>query len=247
MSDNCGRCDLCGTQDIADGILRDWSDDPHYGFCLKCAAGIADAQWHSPGDVIGGTAPSRARDTPTVADKFLAFHTAEFWAMVWEGRVKYPLENRSQPRDETATAKRLYAVDLAMSSCLWERALELLEPVGAPGWGAREGPALYAFRPENCARVSSAWCRLREYRLGQLPETIIETIRLRGFRQDSDRRVFYEQEQREMETEIMLALRAELRGGSAPLSDGQQKRNDYAPQVDGLNRWIRSKTRGNHG
>ena len=101
-----GPCDSCGTEDSKDGIYRDWSDDPHYAYCLKCAAGIADAQWHSPGDVIGGSPPSNT--TPTITEKFMAFHTVEFWAMVWEGRAKYPPLQHSYPhRDETATSRRL--------------------------------------------------------------------------------------------------------------------------------------------
>lgn len=49
----------------------------------------------------------------TVADRFLAFADAEFWASVWEGRAKYPSKPYSKRGDENATAARLDQVESA--------------------------------------------------------------------------------------------------------------------------------------
>ena len=75
----------------------------------------------------------------------------------------------------------------------------MLQPIGAPGWGAVEGDVpLYAWEPENCARVSAAWIRLRENGLSELPVVIADIIRRRGFRRDSHAEARYE---RQSETE----------------------------------------------
>lgn len=222
------RCSECGTADFSDGEYRDWADDPHYAYCLKCAAGVSGAQWKSPGDVIGGDASLST--SPTVSERFLAFHSAEFWAMVWEGRVKYPTESHGRQANETVTAEQLTLVEQAFESDDWERGFKLLEPIGAPGWGERSDPPLFAWQPENCRRVSQAWIRLREHRLNQLPESIIEVVRQRGPRQDSIQREMYEREQREIEEEAMYELRDELSGNVARRRQ-QQEMND-------LNEWI---------
>ena len=47
-------CAGCDTLDFTNGSYRDWDGDPHYAFCLECAAGFSDAQWKSPGSLIGG-------------------------------------------------------------------------------------------------------------------------------------------------------------------------------------------------
>ena len=130
------NCSNCGTSDFSNGEYRDWSDDPHYAYCLNCAASISDAQWVSPGDVIGGSAP--LSPTATVAEKFMVFHSTEFWAMVWEGRAKFPLlEQRIRRTDESATEKRLDMVEQAMVCNDWETAFKLLQPVGAPRLGSK--------------------------------------------------------------------------------------------------------------
>ena len=193
------RCDMCERpfhQTFSWTTWTDWSD-PYGEVCLECAAGISDAQWRSPGEVIGGTqAPGR---DATVADRFLAFADAEFWASVWEGRANYPSEPYGKPRDESATTARLDQVESAFDEGEWDRGFELLQPIGAPGWGAVEGDApLYAWEPGNCARVSAAWIRLREHRLSELPDVIADIIRRRGFRRDSYAEARYE---RQSETE----------------------------------------------
>ncbi len=180
------RCDLCETpvhQTFSGTVWMDWSD-PYGRVCLECAAGISDAQWRAPGEVIGGTeAPGR---DATVADKFRAFTDAEFWASVWEGRTMHPSEPRGKPKDESATAARLDQVESAFDAGQWDSGFELLQPIGAPGWGAVESESpLYAWEPENCARVSAAWIWLRDHRLSELPGIIADIIRGRGFRQDS--------------------------------------------------------------
>ena len=193
-------CAGCDTLDFTNGSYRDWDGDPHYAFCLECAAGFSDAQWKSPGSLIGGDDPLPSG--ATIPEKFLAFNSTEFWAMVWEGRVKYPSQPYTQQRDESATAKRLDQVEQAIDAEQWERAFELLQPIGAPGWGARECPPLYAWQPENCRRVNEAWIRLREYRLSELPDSVIAIIRQRGFREDSRRKHVFESEQEELRLEV---------------------------------------------
>lgn len=180
------RCDLCERpihQTFSETVWTDWSD-PYGEVCLECAAGISDAQWRSPNDVIGGTeAPGR---DATVAEKFLAFTDAEFGASVWEGRVKYPSEPHGKSKDESATAARLDQVEREFDEGEWDKGFELLQPIGASAWGARgDSVPLYAWEPENCARVSAAWIRLRDHRLSELPGVIADIIRRRGFRRDS--------------------------------------------------------------
>ena len=68
---------------------------------------------------------------------------------------------------------------------------------------------------------------------------VIEIIRGRGFRQDSQHRKRYDQEQRKVETEIMLALRDELTGWQETLSKSEQ--HDYETEVEELNAWIRCR------
>ena len=187
---------MCGRpfhQTFSETVWRDWDDDPNCELCLECAAGISGAQWRSPGEVIGGTQAPGV--DATVADRFLAFTDAEFWASVWEGRAKYPSKPYSKRGDESATAARLYQVESAFEEGEWDRGFELLQPIGAPGWGAVERDApLYAWEPENCARVSAAWIRLRDHRLSELPDVIADIIRRRGFRRDSYAEARYERE-----------------------------------------------------
>lgn len=187
------RCDMCERpfhQTFSWATWTDWADLVGE-VCLEYAAGTPDAQWRSPAEVIGGTqAPGR---DATVADRFLAFADAEFWASVWEGRAKYPSEPYGKPRDEGATAARLDQVENAFEKGEWDSGFELLQPIGAPGWGAVEGDAsLYAWEPQNCARVSAAWIRLREHRLSELPAIVADIIRRRGFRRDSYAEARYE-------------------------------------------------------
>ena len=178
------RCEMCERpfhETLSGTTWGDW-ENPYGDVCLECAAGISNAQWRSPGEVVGGTkAPG---PDATVAERFLAFVDAEFWAMVWEGRVANLREPDSGLKDEIATAQRLDAVERAFDDDEWDRGFDHLQPIGAPRWGARDrSEPLYAWRPENCARVCAAWVRLREHRLGELPRVIASIIRSRGFRQ----------------------------------------------------------------
>ena len=122
---------------------------------IECAAGIPD----------GGSGGLQAKSLegrklpvgmPQLPDRFLAFTDAEFWAMVWEGRARYPSEPHGKLQDESATTARLDEVEGAFSAEQWDSGFELLQPIGAPGRDAVEsGAPLYAWEPENCARVSA--------------------------------------------------------------------------------------------
>ena len=133
------RCEKCRRpfhQTFSKTVWGDWADDPNCELCLECAAGIPGAQWPAPGEVIGGMeAPG---PDATIADRFLAFTNAEFWAMVWEGRANYPSEPYGIPKDESATASRLDQVESAFDAGHWDKGFQLLQPIGAPGWGAVE-------------------------------------------------------------------------------------------------------------
>ena len=186
----CAMCERPFHQTFSWTTWTDWAD-PIGEVCLECAAGIPDAQWRAPGELIGGT-QSPGPDA-TVANRFLAFADAEFWASVWEGRAKYPSEPYGKPRDETATAARLDQIESAFEEGEWDRGFALLQPIGASGWGAVEHDTpLYAWEPQNCARVSAAWIRLRGHRLSELPVIIADVIRGRGFRRDSYAAARYE-------------------------------------------------------
>ena len=190
------RCEMCERpfhQTFSETTWTDWSD-PIGEVCLECAAGIPDAQWRAPGEVIGGTEPPSP--AATIAERFLAFVDAEFHAMVWEGRAKRSGEDGDgAPKNESATAARLDDVERALEKGEWDRGFELLQPIGAPAWGSRDDSArLYAWEPENRARVSAAWIRLREQRLSELPDVIADIIRQRGFREDSYADARYERE-----------------------------------------------------
>ena len=179
------RCEMCERpfhETISGTRWVDWRN--LYGeVCLECAASIPNAQWRAPGEVIGGTkAPG---PDATVAGGFLAFVDVEFWAMVWQGRAENPREPHGEPKDESATSQRLDSVEQALEAEDWDRGFDLLQPIGAPRWGAADcSKPLYAWQPENCTRVSAAWVRLREQRLGELPGVIASIIRCRGFRRE---------------------------------------------------------------
>ena len=84
------RCEMCERpyhETFSGTTWVDW-ENPYGDVCLECAAGISNAQWRTPGEVVGGTrAPG---PDATVAERFLAFVDSEFWAMVWEGRLEIP-------------------------------------------------------------------------------------------------------------------------------------------------------------
>ena len=140
------RCEMCERpfhQTFSATTWTDWSD-PIGEVCLECAASIPDAQWRAPGEVIGGTEPPGP--AATIAERFLAFTDAEFWASVWEGRAKYPSEPYRESKNESATAARLDDVERALEKGEWDRGFELLQPIGAPAWGSRDDSArLYAW------------------------------------------------------------------------------------------------------
>ena len=190
-------CDSCGTLDLRDGAFTDYDNAEELN-CLMCAAGHpgrpaihpngpweGDYEAWEPREVLD-VLPSDL----TVAERYLALSYTEFWAKVWEGRVKYP--TRERRGDESATRDQLDVVGILMETENWAEAFETLQTIGFN--------PLTAFRPENCARVSAAWNALREWRLNQLPGPVIEVIRQRGFDQDySYARDKWEREQDEIE------------------------------------------------
>ena len=189
---SCEMCERPFHRTFTGTKWTDWSD-PIGEVCIECAAGIPNAQWRAPGELIGGTEPPGS--TASIASRFKAFVDAEFCAMVWEGRARYPSEPHGKPKDESATAARLDQVESAFSAGQWDSGFELLQPIGATAWGARDDSApLYAWEPENCARVSAAWIQLREQRLSELPDMIANIIVRRGFRRDSYAEARYERE-----------------------------------------------------
>ncbi len=181
-------CDACQRplhQTFSGTVWRDWSDDPQYAYCLECAASVPDSQWRAPGELIGGTEAPRMN--ASISEKFLAYNEAEFWAMVWEKRARNPRELLRDQKDESATTRQLDLVEQVFDNGEWYAGFDLLQPIGAPGWGAHDHDnPLYAWQPENCSRVSKSWIRLREHRLSELPDHIALIIRQRGFRQDNE-------------------------------------------------------------
>lgn len=182
------RCDGCSGYFHENTLswfeFMDWSDDPHYAYCIHCAASYGNGQWRTPGELAGGDPREWTPDDdadPVIL--FMAYCEAAFWAMVWSQRVA-KLEdpdtyngNRDEPAEE-ATAIRLAEVEVAFDSGEWGKGADLLLPVGAPGWAAYPGEPqrLLAFRPANCIGTAEAWRRLATYRLGQLPEELANIV-----------------------------------------------------------------------
>ena len=183
------RCDGCETYFHQNPLtwyqFRDWADDPHYGYCIHCAAKRPGGQWRSPGDLVGDDPRDWTPDNDAdPAALFLSYCDAAFWSMVWKSRV----EKLSEPDGrrwsenqaaEDATDRRLILVNAALDAGEWGRATNLLLPVAAPGWAYYPGEEerMLAFRPENCRGTSAAWDRLIQHRLAQLPESIIHLVK----------------------------------------------------------------------
>ncbi len=186
------KCANCGgylhENALSNRGFNDWADDPNTTYCIHCAAlvvGAFGAQWRAPGELAGG---DPREWTPVEgagpADLLLAYTEAAFWCMVWEGRVAklgdadtYDGSNSSQA--EEATEKRLRVVTSAFDEGDLRKGANLLLPIGAPSWAAYEDEPqrLLAFREDNCRDVANCWSRLLQYRLGQLPKELQDTIR----------------------------------------------------------------------
>ena len=185
------RCDGCETYFHQNPLtwyqFRDWSDDPHYAYCIHCAAGRPRSQWRSPGKLAGGDPRDWTPDDgPDPAARFLAYCDAPFWSLVWTSRVAKlddPDGRRWAESEATkdATARRLVLVNEEFDSEEWERGTNLLLLVAAPGWAYYPGEdeRMLAFRPENCRGISEAWERLLRYRREQLPEDLLLIIERR--------------------------------------------------------------------
>ena len=180
------RCDGCGgyfhQNSISQFEFRDWSDDPHYAYCIHCAAAY-DGQWRTPGELAGGDPREWTPDDnadPVVL--FFAYSEAKFWAMVWTKRITDPKmhDGRKNEAVENATAMRLPLVCAAFDAGEWAKGANLLLPIGCPGWQSfpDEPERLLAFTPDNCVGAALAWNRLLGYRLEQLPDELTAVIRL---------------------------------------------------------------------
>ena len=78
----------------------------------------------------------------------------------------------------------LDAIEAAFDARCWTLGARLLQPVGAPAWDRPEGPSLFAWDPDNCARVAAAWRRLREHWLTVLSAFLRSVIRRRALSRD---------------------------------------------------------------
>jgi hypothetical protein len=173
--------------EISGTEFRDWAYDPYTAFCIRCAArcDASEMQWRSPGELAGGDprewTPGRDADP---ADLFLAYCTAAFWSKVWSNRASeldspYAYDGNRHKDAENATAERLPLVDAALDAGDWRKAMNLLLPVGAPGWAAYEDEPgrMLAFRADNCRGTASAWKRLLPQIMAALPGELRAVIK----------------------------------------------------------------------
>ena len=184
------RCDICSEylhdNQISRAEFRDWAYDPYTAFCIHCAArcDASDMQWRSPGELAGGDPREwTPREDADPGDLFLAYHTAAFWSMVWSNRAANldnpdAYDGNRHGEAENATAERLPLVNAALDARNWRKAMNLLLPVGAPGWAAYEDEPqrMLAFRADNCRGTASAWNRLMPQVLAALPSELIAII-----------------------------------------------------------------------
>ena len=185
------RCDICSEylhdNQVSQAEFRDWAYDPNTVFCIHCAArcDANDMQWRSPGELAGGDprewTPGKDADT---ADLFLAYCQAAFWSMVWSNRAADldspdAYEGNRRQNTENSTTERLRLVNAVLNAGDWRKAMNLLLPVGAPGWAAYEDEPerLLAFRADNCRGTASAWNRLRPQILAGLPDELVAIIK----------------------------------------------------------------------
>ena len=185
------RCDICSgylhDNQISSAEFRDWAYDPYTAFCIHCAArsDASEMQWRAPGELAGGDprewTPGKDADP---ADLFLAYCQAAFWSKVWSNRSSELAEPNAYHGNqheiaEDATAKRLPLVNAAIDVGEWENAMNLLLPIGAPGWAAYEDEPerMLAFRADNCSGTASAWNRLMPLILGALPSELVAIIK----------------------------------------------------------------------
>lgn len=183
------RCDRCDSYICQNSLswfeFRDWGNDPHYAYCIHCAAAYSDAQWRTPGELAGGDPRDWTPDDDAdPASLLLAYREAEFWAMVWTQRVAklddpYQYDGTRHEEAENATTLRLPMVNAAFDAGEWARGADLLLPIGAPAWQDNSGEPLrlLSFRPDNCRGTAAAWNRLLSYRLEQLPEELGEIVK----------------------------------------------------------------------
>ena len=152
--------------------FRDWDSDPHYQYCLACAARIGIAQWNNPSAIAFGDTGILPPIPGDPDDIFLSWSNAASWHMVWDKRT---MEISDRCDAETETAKRLDEVETAFDRGDWAKGAKLLQPIGN-SWLQVSDVKLLAWNPNNCRRVAHAWNRLREYLLHSLPVEIAELI-----------------------------------------------------------------------
>ena len=178
------RCDRCAgyfhQNPISRFEFRDWSDDPHYAYCIHCAAAIG-GQWRTPGELAGGDPREWTPDDnadPVVL--LFAYTEAKFWAEVWTNRVAALTDYDGSKNEaaEIATELRLPLVNAAFDAGEWGKGADLLLPIGCPGWQSfdDEPERMLAFKPSNCLGTALAWNRLLAYRLQQLPEELMVVV-----------------------------------------------------------------------
>jgi hypothetical protein len=185
------RCDVCGEYLHDNPLSRvgftDWAYDPYTAFCIHCAArcDASAMQWRSPGELAGGDPREWTPDNDAApADLFLAYCMAAFWSMVWSGRTANLGEpdtydgSRNEDADN-ATAKRLPLVNAALNAGEWRNAMNLLLPIGAPGWAAYEDEPerMLAWGSDNCRGTASAWEKLLPQIRGALPCELASIIK----------------------------------------------------------------------
>ena len=168
-------CACCDSIDFRDGSFHDWSSDPHYAYCFRCAASHG-GQWSGP---AGESDMFEPQDSPDM--RFRQWELARFWRMVWLKRAE-DADSSSPQYDESRTTRQLDKLHRAFDAGDWRRGAELLMPIGsrwAPGDRGQEDRPLYAWDPGNCRRTADGWDRLYALLFDRLPPGIQDIIRHR--------------------------------------------------------------------
>ena len=179
-------CACCQRYDFRDGSYHDRSDDPHSPHCLRCAASQG-GQWSGPMGEDEMFSEDEGLDT-----RFRQSEIASFWSMVWTKR-EVEAGSHSARQDESRTTRQLEQMEAAFSGGDWQRASELLLPIGSgwtPGDRGESDLPLYAWEPKNCRRTSEGWRRLYTILLSRLPDEIQEIKKKRGRREDGPYQCF---------------------------------------------------------
>ena len=180
------HCECCGRLfiEVAYPNVRLYDWEVGESVCLECGVQHLDgSQYKSPGQCMNGVTPDGKHlmweedEAPEVLKRFYKLCDAVFWSMVWTNREANPNEAW---KDESATTFRLGTVEAAMDAGDWEKATELLAPIGAPGWSLDRDNSnpLCAWDPGNCRRTATAWQRLKQWRISRLPLHLRPLVRV---------------------------------------------------------------------